>query len=249
MLEANYFAFFQVFIIPVLMFLLARFRRPLALRVIILAAIAGAIFTLMLSFSRGGFVGLMVIFACLLFIERRNKAVMAFAAVAVAILAVAAPALYWDRIISIFEAASHLSRDYAVMVRVKTLEVAARLGLENPVFGAGIGNFIYQSSRFVPFMKVVHSAFLQIFSELGFPGLIVVSVIFVRNLAILRSMMRSHDPQRARLGRFMMVQQIAVAFNAMFIPVGYEFIFWLTLAVPSLADIAYSENTPEPSLT
>ena len=244
---ANMFAFNQVFIIPILLFLLVKFDRPRYVRPLILAALAGTVFVLMLSFSRGGFVSLLVILATLLVIERKNRTVMTIAVVGVAILAVAAPALYWDRISSLYEAAKYVSQDYAIMVRVQTLKVAVILGLENPVFGVGIGNFIYQASRFIPFTKIVHNAFLQIFSELGLPGLLVVSMIFIRNIFIIRSMMRSDsNVEKARLGRFLMVQQIAVAINAMFIPVGHDFIFWITLVIPSLANLVYSEKAGEP---
>ena len=217
------------------------------MRPLILAALTGTVFVLMLSFSRGGFVGLIVILAVLLVVERRNKAVMTVALSGAVILLMAAPALYWDRINSLYEAARHVSQDHAILVRVRTLKVAAILGFENPVFGVGIGNFIYQSGRFLPFTKVVHNAFLQIFAELGLPGIVIVTTVFIRNFLIIRSMMRSKlNMERARLGRFLMIQQVAVVFNAMFIPIGYEFIFWLWLAIPSMADLAYSENAGEP---
>jgi O-antigen ligase len=246
-LEANIFAFHQIFIIPILLFLLARFDRPWYVRPVIVAALAGTVFVLMLSFSRGGFVGLLVILAATLVVERKNRAVLAVAAAGAIILAVAAPALYWDRIITLYEAAKHVSRDYAILIRVQTLKVAFIMGIENPVFGVGLGNFIFQASRFLPFTKVVHNAFLQVFSELGLPGLLVLSTIFIRNIFIIRSMMGSRsDPDRARLGRFLMVQQIAVVVNATFIPVGYEFILWVWLIIPSLASAAYSEKTAEP---
>lgn len=246
-LEANIFAFHQIFIIPLLLFLLVRFDRPWIARPLILAALGGTVFVLMLSFSRGGFVGLVVILAALLVIERKNKAVMTIAIAGVIILSVAAPTLYWDRITSLIEAAKHVSQDHAILVRVRTLKVALVLGFENPFFGVGIGNFIYQAARFLPFTKVVHNAFLQIFSELGLPGMAVVSTIFVRNIIIIRAMMRSKaDIERSRLGRFLMVQQAAVALNAMFIPIGYEFIFWIWLVIPSLANLAYSGKTGEP---
>ena len=246
-MEANIFAFHQIFIIPILLFLLARFDRPRFLRPLILAALAGSVFVLMLSFSRGGFVGLILILAVLLVVERKNKALMMVALSGAVILLIAAPALYWDRINSLYEAARHVSQDHAILVRVRTLKVAAILGFENPVFGVGIGNFIYQSGRFLPYTKVVHNAFLQIFAELGLPGMAIVTTILIRNFLIIRSMMRSKlSRERARLGRFLMVQQVAVAVNATFIPIGYEFIFWLWLTIPSLADLAYSEKADEP---
>jgi hypothetical protein len=88
---------------------------------------------------------------------------------------------------------------------------------------------------------------MQVFSELGLPGLLAVIFIFIRNIFIVRSMMRSGpEGERARLGRFLMVHQIAVAVNAMFIPIGYEFIFWLSLVIPTMAEIAYSADPDLP---
>jgi len=245
--EANIFAFHQIFIIPILLFLLARFDRPRILRPLVMAALAGSVFVIMLSFSRGGFVGLLVILAVLLIVERKNRAVMTIAAVGAVILVAAAPALYWDRIMSMHEAAQHVSEDYSVMVRVQTMKVAVILGLKNPVFGIGIGNFIAEAARYLPFTKAVHNAYLQIFSEMGLPGFLIVSSIFIRNIFILRSMMRSkQNRERARIGRFLMIHQVAVTVTAMFIPIAYEFIFWLSLVIPSLANIAYSEKAAEP---
>lgn len=245
--EANIFAFHQIFIIPILLFFLARFDRPWIVRPLAMAALAGSVFVIMLSFSRGGFVGLLVILAVLLIIERKNRAIMTIAAVGAVILIAAAPALYWDRIMSMYEAAQSVSEDYAVLVRVQTMKVAIILGLKNPVVGVGIGNFIAEASRYLPFTKAVHNAYLQIFSEMGLPGLLIVSSISIRNIFIIRSMMRStRNRERAGIGRFLMIHQIAVTVTAMFIPIAYEFIFWLSLVIPSLANIAYSEKTAEP---
>ncbi len=245
--EANTFAFHQIFIIPILLFLMTRFDRPRIVRPLIFAAIAGSVFVLMLSFSRGGFVGLLVILIVLLIVERKNRTVMTIAVAGVVVLLAAAPGLYWERVISAYEASQHITEDYSVMVRVQTMKVAAILGAKNPVFGVGIGNFIAQASRYLPFTKAVHNAYLQVFSEMGVPGLLIVSSIFIRNIFIARSMMGStRNRDRARLGRFLMIQQIAVTVTAMFIPIAYEFIFWLPMVIPSIANIAYSEKTAEP---
>jgi O-antigen ligase len=113
----------------------------------------------------------------------------------------------------------------------------------------GIGNFIYQAARFLPFSKTVHSAFLQIFSELGFPGLLIVIAVLGRNIKLIWSMMKSDDEDRAGLGKFLLVQLVAVAVSAMFIPVAYEYIFWIWLVLPSLAHQVYSRRAGEPLRT
>ena len=58
--------------------------------------------------------------------------------------------------------------------------------------------------------------------------------------------MKQDDVETARLGMFLMLQQVAVLFNAMFIPVAYFQALWYTLALPSLAQYAY-RSPPPPS--
>jgi O-antigen ligase len=245
-LEANFFAFYQTFIIPVLMFFFARYAKPRIARPLILAAIAGSVFVLMLSFSRGGFVSLVVIIVSLLVIERGNRTVAVAGLAALALLTIVAPALYWDRIVSLFEAAEHISEDYAILVRVRTMKVAVILGTRNPLFGVGINNFIGQAARYVPYAKDVHNAFLQAFAELGVFGLAVLVAIFARNIRILWRMITGRPGgEESKAGMFLMVQQIAVGVNAMFIPSVYDPVFWLTLVLPSIARNIY-QRIPEP---
>ncbi len=95
--EANIFAFSQVFIIPILLFLMAKFDRPRFVRPLIMIVLAGTIFVLMLSFSRGGFVGLLMILVGVLIVERKNRKVTVAAALGALILMIVAPAMYWER--------------------------------------------------------------------------------------------------------------------------------------------------------
>ncbi|MGD1048895.1 MAG: hypothetical protein ABR899_09135, partial [Candidatus Krumholzibacteriaceae bacterium] len=56
--EPNTFAMFQIFVIPILVFFTGAVRRPRVARLVFLASIVACVSVLILTFSRGGFVGL-----------------------------------------------------------------------------------------------------------------------------------------------------------------------------------------------
>ncbi len=239
-LEANFFAFYQVFFIPLLLYLFARFKKPWFVRPLLTAVIAGAVFVTFLSFSRGGFVGLASLFVILFVVERKNRALLWGGIAVVALVAVMAPAVYWDRIATIFNTQTEWSQDLAIVSRFETMKTAVRLGFSNPIFGVGIDNFLEQAARFVPFNLDVHNAILQVLAETGLLGLSVIVTIVLYNFRVInRLMKRTDDPEAAQLGRILFVQQGAVFVNAMFLPAAYQPVLWFCFLFPTLARYAY----------
>lgn len=245
-LEPNLFAQLQIFLIPILLFLVAVYRKPRLARPFFLIALLASIILLFMSFSRGGFVSLVFLFIFLLFVERRNRVVLFTGMSLIVVGAVVAPAVYWDRIGSLFEAGSDVKVDWAVVTRLETMKVALMMGLKHPFLGVGLDNFLYHAARFIPYQKMVHNVFLQVFSEVGIFALAVFLGIISYNLRIIRGLIRrSSDPEAAQLGRILLIHQFAVIFNAMFIPVAYENTFWFTLAIPAMARFAYRDKVKE----
>ncbi len=242
-LEPNTFASLQIFFIPILLFFVAVYRRPPVVRLVILLLLVATIFVLFLTFSRSGFVSLAFTLLCLIVVERRNRAVLVSGLAIVALAAILAPAVYWERIAPIFSGDPEIMKDYAVVSRLETMRVALILGSRNPLLGVGIGNFIRAASFYVPFGNVVHNATLQIFSELGIPGLAIFLAIICYNFRIIRALMRRRDDwEAAQVGRILMVQHVSVLVNSMFIPLSYQSIFWFTLALPSITRYAYASS-------
>jgi O-antigen ligase len=119
--------------------------------------------------------------------------------------------------------------------------VALKLGLSHPVIGVGLENFMHAASFYIPYMNVVHNAILQIFSELGLAGLAVFAAIVFYNLRIISSFMRRRDdPDAAQLGRILLVHQLSVLVNSLFLPISYQVVLWFTLALPSIARYAFN---------
>jgi len=237
--EPNMFAGIQIFIIPVLLYFGLTFRKPFFARPLFLAAMGGSIFLLFLTFSRGGFVSIAFLLLLLLIVERKNKPVLVVGLLCIAGILILAPAVYWERIKSLLDVSSKVADDYAIASRMETMKVAVILGFKHPLFGVGIDNFLSQSSHYVPYRQTIHNPLLQVFSEMGVPGLLVLLAIIVHNFRLIARMMRRRgDPDASRLGRYLFLQQ--------FIPVAYENILWFVLAMPSLASYAYRMSPAQP---
>ncbi len=243
-MEPNYMAFYQIFLIPLLIYFIIAKKRARALKIPFILILAGSIGVLVLTFSRGGFVSLVFLLLMIFVVERRNKGVFYTGIVIMAAGAVVAPAVYWERITSLVDLSSSISGDFAVMSRIATMKVAVILGLKNPVFGVGMENYIFHASRYIPYGNVVHNSILQVFSETGFPGLLVLLAIIGYNFRILLQLAGAgEDPEAVSLGRVLLVQQSAVLFSSMFIPVAYNMVFWIMLALPSIARNVYLRRT------
>ncbi|MDD4857823.1 MAG: O-antigen ligase family protein [Candidatus Krumholzibacteria bacterium] len=237
--EPNVFAMCQLFLIPILMFFVGAYRKP-AIGLFLVASIIASIGVLTLSFSRGGFVGLICLLLTLIVVERKNRAILFLGLVLIVVGIIAVPDVYWERVGSLFDFAAKRTDDFAISTRVETIRAAFRLGLENPLLGVGIDNFMGRSQYLIPFTLTVHNAFMQIFAELGliafavFIGMIAYNVIIIRRL-----MARRDDPEAALLGRALCMQQVAMLVNSFFIPVAYEMVFWFMLVMPAIGEYAY----------
>jgi O-antigen ligase len=236
--EPNLIANLQLFIIPVFLFFAFMYRKPVV-RAIALLAVAGSILIVVLSFSRGGFLSLAFLMLVLLYVERRNR-ILLWAGISVIIITLLlAPPSYYIRIGSIMEAISSSSEDYPVYTRLETMRSALEIGIRNPIFGVGLENFRTRSAVFTSVDLSVHNSFLQIFSELGIFALGFFVAMIVYNIRLLKDLIKQKEREASYIGRFLMIQMLAVIFNSLFIPVAYDTVLWFTLLLPSLAHFVY----------
>lgn len=239
-LEANRFALYLNFSIPLLLFLIILYRRPRFVRPVLIVSFVATIFVLVLSFSRAGFISLFLLLLLLVFIERRNRLVLTTGLFIIVLGIIIAPAVYWERIASIVQSSSWESEDYAIITRIESMKAAFDMGIRHPLLGVGVHNFMYWVQTYMPLRMIVHNTFLQVFSEMGLIAFSVFIGIIVYNFRIVLGFMRrSEDPEASHLGRLLLIQQIVVLFNSMAIPVAYDRVFWFLMALPSLAKYAY----------
>lgn len=151
-----------------------------------------------LTYSRGGFLGLMTVGAVLGWkLGRRNRLLVVLAGLVLVVLFVAlAPGNYVLRILSIFDhsldpVASASSRQ-ALLVR------SIMTSLANPVFGIGMGNFHIVSIREL----VSHNSYTQVSAEMGLAALVIYVLFIVTPLRRLGRIERETLVTRGRPTEF-----------------------------------------------
>jgi O-antigen ligase len=156
--------------------------RGLPRKVIFGACMALTLVTVVITFSRGAFLGMLASGAFLAWKLGRRHRLLVFGAggLVVALFLALAPGEYWVRLASIF--VPSLDRFGSSQARSGLLEHAIVSALANPVFGLGIGNFPLTSAR----AQVTHNAYMQVASELGFAGALVYTMFVVAPLRRLR---------------------------------------------------------------
>lgn len=142
--------------------------------------VAGVVVT----FSRGGFLGLLAAAGVLAWkLGRKNRFLVAtLGAVALAVFIAAAPGGYGERIGSMFygDAQGSASARRDILVR------SALVALRYPVTGVGIGNFYYRGQH----DQVTHNAYTQVASEMGLAALVFYVLLIVSPLRRLGRMER-----------------------------------------------------------
>jgi len=238
-LEPNAFAMMQLMLVPMLIYLISLRRRSKGIVALLSLAMLAGVASLVLSFSRGGFLGLAVLLTLVLVLERRNKAVIAVGAILIVSVLILSPGEYWQRVESMLAFARGNRFDFSIYTRLESMKEAFRLGLANPLLGIGVGNFMFASGNMLPFRIIVHNAFLQVFAELGVVGFLLFLAIIAYNFLVIRSLMRRRDPEAALAGRMLLLQLASAIPSAFFIPVAFEYFFWFLLAFPAIADYCF----------
>jgi O-antigen ligase len=146
---------------------------------------------ILVTLSRGGFLGLLALCVVLLWKlgrGRRMKTILAAALICGTLLAVM-PGGYGARITTIFN--TEQDRTGSAQQRRELMERAAAIAIKRPIIGVGMGNFHIYSIHDKP----AHNAYLEIAAELGVMGLIAyLTLIF----APLRSLHRIERQTRGR---------------------------------------------------
>jgi O-antigen ligase len=137
-------------------------------RIIYLIASAVITFGVIITFSRGGFLGLVLMGGVLLWkVGRRNRLTTVFVALlAAGVFISVLPSGYSDRILTIFQTDKDTTN--SAQERTELLKRAFEVAGNNLIIGVGIGNYPFYSLR----QRMAHNSYLEIWAELGLLGLI-----------------------------------------------------------------------------
>ena len=175
-------------VLPILLFLRHETSRPW-LRHVLLAIFAFSIIAVLITYSRGAFLGLAVVLS-VLFLKGRSKViVLLILCVGFFLAAMYLPEKWVGRM----ETIKTYEQEGSAMGRLRAWEMAWKLALDRPSLGAGFRAFqpeMYE--RYLPEVPKTnvdaHSIFFQVLAEHGFIGLILYSGLILTTMLSLRKM-------------------------------------------------------------
>ena len=155
--------------------------------------------TIVMTKSRGGAVGLVVMILVLLVRTIRVRpAIAGGTLVAVLVALPFAPTSFWDRMVSIVDAEKDPTGSR--QARIDLLEQAWDVFLEHPVVGVGLGQFdAYNPPGRKEAWRVTHNAVLEVATETGVLGLVPFFGLLISSAMAPRSARRALTARRARI--------------------------------------------------
>ncbi|MEX2617752.1 MAG: putative O-glycosylation ligase, exosortase A system-associated [Alphaproteobacteria bacterium] len=191
--DNNHLALAIVIVIP-LMNYIRMYSENKFVRLALLASMGLGVITVLVTYSRGGFLGLAAMGAVFWWKSKHKLA----SAVIIAVLAVPAfhlmPQKWWDRMDTIETAAEH---DSSFQSRLASWETSFNLAVANPILGGGFSATQDPSvyAKYKPaddpsVLRAAHSIYFQVLGDMGFVGLAVFLMIFfsgwLNSVAVIR---------------------------------------------------------------
>ncbi|HEY0961582.1 MAG TPA: O-antigen ligase family protein [Pseudomonadales bacterium] len=216
------------------------------LRIALGAAICIFVTTIVLTFSRAGFLALCVIFMIYMWRlrSRPERLWIPFALLLMVFALPFVPDTYFDRLSTItnIEADESLSAQN----RYSDMLVAIKLLVQNPLIGAGAGMNLYAMNEARGEASLeIHNVYLQYGVDLGLPGLLLFLAVYFICLRSTSVVMQKARYMPAPNTLFYLAEGIRVslwafAVEAMFHPAAYNFYFYyiagLAVALRTVCD-------------
>jgi hypothetical protein len=198
--DPNDFACHLLLTLPFLLWV-AHSTKSVVLRLFALAGVAGGIYVILRTASRGALVGLVVAALFVLWrgTARQRIVLLAGAAVLIPVLVVALPKQTLQRVTS-FSASDPSASQEALgssAMRVYLLRKSLDYALHNPIFGVGAGQFAWAEGvqnriggTTHGYWHQTHNTYMQVASECGIPALILFVAGIVSTWLLLNSTWR-----------------------------------------------------------
>lgn len=156
--------------------------RGLFRKLIYFGGAALMIAAVIVTFSRGGFMGLVAaVFVLVRRLGRKNRVATTGALVfAIIIFLALAPGSYSGRLSTVFNSSADLTGSSSQ--RTEVLKRSFWVALRYPLFGVGIGNFHFKSPRNLE----THNAYTQVASEMGLAAAVIYVLFLIHPLRRLR---------------------------------------------------------------
>ena len=228
-----------------------------------LAVIAFCVITVIGSYSRGGFIGLVVM--AFMFLKNSKQKAASFSLIGLAVLLVLAlaPATYFSRVDTI----NAVGEDNSFLGRVIAWKISTLIALERP-FGGGMhavqlypvwnhyaGNIgsvlsFIETSPAGETPKAAHSIYFEVLGDLGFVGLslfLALIAVGFRNASLLKRYARQDPRQQwaGDLGAAIQISLVVYCVSGGAVSMGYFETFYVLLILLSRARRSVEETMAE----
>lgn len=241
---ANYndLAAYAILVLALSAFMLAS-RFPKWVRTGALASTGGLALLIVITQSRGAFVGLIIAFGFMLIRSRSRSRLIRFGMLAALGIVLAAPGAVWDRFSRmkyLFNTDTIGEADSSAEQRYVLLQIAATVARDNAVKGVGLGAYTEAHGQYAEERQEwgigrgnrdAHNMYLNLIAETGVPGLLIffglLGSVLVRAMRM-ETLLRSQAPLEAeqlRILRFGLVAYLIAAIFGSFHRVSFLYLY------------------------
>ena len=200
--DSNYYCIASIIVIPMGLAIYNTSIGKLKLYAAILTTlIVGGV---IVSQSRGGFLGVSIITALYILTARQKFKAFSFATVLMVTGLLFMPANFWDRIqkVEVKETTDVAGDDLSNRRRIELPRSGILMFMDNKVWGVGPGNFKENSAVYNPILwelngpGVAHNTFIELLGELGLFGTTCFMLIFMITLKRLKQIRVKHKSDK-----------------------------------------------------
>jgi putative inorganic carbon (hco3(-)) transporter len=251
--EPNFFALSLVMIFPLAVGVLVAEDRRI-LRILAISCIVFILSSIMLTYSRGGFVAIAATLLAMLFFPSFRKISLILILGGIFITPVIAPEGYIDRVFtlsSVLEDQPESLADRSLRGRTSENRAAIDMFLDHIVVGVGVGNYNYHYQDYSEnygldvrrTQRSAHSLYLEIASEQGLVGLIMFGTLIFyafKSIFVARSIyINLKNEKFAKLCTAIFISLVGYLTGSIFLHDSFPRYFWLLIGIAlSLQGIA-----------
>lgn len=237
-------------VLPILVFLRRQDKRPWV-RHVLFAVIVFSVIAVIGTYSRGAFLGLIVVLAALLLKSRRKTIVLGLLAIGIALASTAMPEKWFGRMGTI----QSYEEDRSATNRLEAWKVATHLANERPLTGGGFRTFtraIFERYGF-PGGRDAHSIYFQVLGEHGFVGLALYLALIGSTWLSLRGLIRRRytDPARQWIpgcAQMLEASLLAYLITGAFLSLSYFDLFYHLVIITVILKALSRQKATEPAV-
>jgi len=192
--DPNDLAYNLIVLVPIGLSLLEA-ERSFVKRSIVFGIITVFLLAIYVTFSRGGLVGLMVVFFFQILRSRNRMLHFSLATILLMVLLAVAPARYWERAETILK----FRHDESAMGRIYAWQAGLSMVADRPLLGVGLGCFVMGWPIYAPpeagtKWRAAHNTFVAVMGETGLLGLVAFGTFIATSLRGAQKVNRSNRP-------------------------------------------------------